>query len=121
MRSRAGVGMTPPKVPGTPYPWSSVMIRRMLGAPLGGTMRGGHHTFDPSRVSLITPPNGGGGAGSCFGLTVVVALGEPETPLTCWAGAGSATNSAVATVAASMPELGFRMFVLNSMLYLPIN
>src|SRR5512137_287226 len=40
IRSRAGVGMTPPKVLGTPNPASSVIMSRTLGAPLGGTMRG---------------------------------------------------------------------------------
>src|SRR5271166_1676275 len=58
------------------------MMSRMLGAPLGGTMRGGHQVFDPARVSLITPPNFGGGAGSCFPSMEIVALGEPNTPLT---------------------------------------
>src|ERR1700722_4408014 len=61
------------------------MMSRMLGAPLGGTMRGGHQVFDPSRVSLITPPNFGSGAGSRFPLTVVVELGKPGTPVICWA------------------------------------
>src|SRR5580704_3810173 len=58
------------------------MMSRMLGAPLGGTTRGGHQTVESLALSLITPPNGGGGAGSCFGLTVVVALGEPNSPVT---------------------------------------
>ncbi|MCY1243750.1 hypothetical protein D9M72_567810 [compost metagenome] len=40
-RSSAGVGITPPKVPATPYPASSVMIRRMFGAPFRGTICGG--------------------------------------------------------------------------------
>ena len=40
MRSIVGVGITPPKVLGTPKPESSVMISRMLGAFLGGTTRG---------------------------------------------------------------------------------
>ncbi len=40
-----GVGMTPPKVLGTPKPASSVMMSRTLGAPLGGTTRGAHHGF----------------------------------------------------------------------------
>ena len=35
-RSRAGVGITPPKVDGAQKPTSSVMISRMFGAPLGG-------------------------------------------------------------------------------------
>src|SRR5208282_65127 len=85
MRSRFGVGMTPPKVLGTPYPWSSVMMRRTLGAPLGGTTRGGHHGVESLASSLMTPPNFGGGAGSCFPSIVVVALGEPKSPVTCWA------------------------------------
>ena len=33
--------------------------------------------------SLITPPNFGSGGGSCFPSIVVVALGEPATPVTC--------------------------------------
>ena len=46
MRSIVGVGMTPPKVLGTPKPASSVMMSRTLGAPLGGTTRGAHQGFD---------------------------------------------------------------------------
>ena len=56
------------------------MISRMFGAPLGGTMRGGHHGFDCAALSLITPPNSGSGGGSCLPLIVVVAFGEPGTP-----------------------------------------
>src|SRR5262252_1331632 len=81
MRSMAGVGMTPPYVPGTPKPESSVMINRMLGACLGGTMRGAHHAFDCRALSLITPPNFGSGGGSCFPLIVVVASAEPGVPV----------------------------------------
>ncbi len=74
MRSMVGVGMTPPNVLGTPKPASSVMISRILGASFGGTIRGGHHSFDCIALSLITPAefrcrrrkllaaNGGGGA-----------------------------------------------------------
>jgi hypothetical protein len=36
---------------------------------------------------LITPPNFGSGGGSCLPLIVVVALGEPSTPVTCCADA----------------------------------
>src|SRR5277367_4612450 len=82
MRSRFGVGMTPPKVLGTPYPWSSVMMRRTLGAPFGGTTRGGHQGVESLATSLITPPNLGAGAGSCLPLTVVVASAEPSRPVT---------------------------------------
>src|SRR5262245_8266240 len=56
-----------------------------LGAPLGGTTRGAHHGLDCAAFSLITPPNFGSGAGSCFPSMVVVALGEPGTPVTCCA------------------------------------
>ncbi len=73
--------MTPPKVLGAPKPTSSVMIRSTLGAPLGGTTRGAHQGFDCAAFSLITPPNSGSGGGSCFPLMVVVALGEPATPV----------------------------------------
>src|ERR1019366_2475405 len=85
MRSSDGAGMTPPKVPGTPYPWSSVMMRSTLGAPLGGTTRGGHHGLESTALSLITPPNFIGGGGSCLPLSDMVASGEPDTPLICWA------------------------------------
>src|SRR5438034_2024500 len=83
MRSIAGVGMTPPNVLGTPKPESSVIISRMLGACLGGTMRGAHQGFDWSASFLITPPNFGSGGGSCFPLMVVVAPGVPGVPVVC--------------------------------------
>ena len=59
-----GVGMTPPNVLGMAKPASSVMISRKLGAPFGGTTRGGHQGLDSSASSLITPPNSGAGGGS---------------------------------------------------------
>ena len=83
MRSMAGVGMTPPKVLGAPKPWSSVMMSNTLGAPFGGTTRGAHQAVDSEAFSLITPPKAGGGGGSCFPSMVVVAPGEPGTPVTC--------------------------------------
>src|SRR5580765_380690 len=87
MRSIVGVGMTPPNVLGTPNPASSVMMSRTFGACLGGTIRGAHQYLDCRAPSLITPPNFGSGAGSCLPVTVVVALGEPGSPVvsTCWA------------------------------------
>jgi hypothetical protein len=77
-----GVGMTPPNVLGTPKPASSVMISRMLGAPLGGTTVGGHQGVECRASSLITPPNFGAGGGSWVPGIVVVALGEPSWPVT---------------------------------------
>src|SRR6516162_10036256 len=82
MRSRAGVGMTPPKVLGAPKPQSSVMMSSTLGAVLGGTTRGAHHAFDWAAFSLMTPPNFGSGGGSSLPEMVVVAPGEPGTPVT---------------------------------------
>ena len=61
------------------------MISSTLGAPFGGTTRGAHQAFDSEAFSLITPPNFGSGGGSCLPSRVVVALGEPSTPVTCWA------------------------------------
>ena len=81
MRSIDGVGITPPNVLGAPKPWSSVMMSSTLGAPFGGTMRGGHQGVDSEAFSLITPPNFGSGGGNCLPLMVVVALGEPGTPV----------------------------------------
>src|SRR5258708_7358709 len=103
MRSSAGVATPPPNVLGAPKPTSSVMISRILGAPLGGTTRGGHQGFDSDAFSLITPPNSGSGGGSCFPLRVVVAPGEPSSPVTCCAlqktgrSATATPQSAIAT------------------------
>src|SRR6185295_18309359 len=91
MRSSAGVGTTPPNVPGAPKPASSVMMSNTLGAPFGGTTRGAHQGFDSVAFSLITPPNFGSGGGSCFPSIVVVALGEPSSPVTSCATAGLAS------------------------------
>ena len=85
--------MTPPKVLGAPKPWSSVMISSTLGAPFGGTTRGAHQGVDSEAFSLITPPNFGSGGGSCFPLIVVVAPGEPGTPVVSWAKAKEAPNA----------------------------
>ena len=90
--------MTPPKVLGAEKPTSSVMINRTLGAALGGTTRGAHHAVDCAALSLMTPPNFGSGGGSCFPLMVVVALGEPGTPVVSWAKLDAATIvAAIAT------------------------
>jgi len=72
--SIVGVGMTPPKVLGTPKPASSVMISRMFGACSGGTTRGAHHAVDDGASSLISPPKAGIGAGNWPPGIVVVAI-----------------------------------------------
>src|SRR6185295_12118169 len=63
-----------------------------LGAPFGGTTRGGHHVFESLTSSLITPPNFGSGAGSWLPLIVVVALGAPKVPVVPCAAAGAAAS-----------------------------
>ena len=80
--------MTPPNVLGAPKPASSVMMSNTLGAPFGGTTRGGHQAFNSEASSLITPPNFGSGGGSCFPSIVVVAAGEPGRSVICCAKAG---------------------------------
>ena len=102
-----GVGITPPKVLGTPKPASSVMISSTLGAPFGGTTRGAHQGLDCSASFLITPPNFGSGAGNCLLLMVVVALGEPGTPVICWAMDGTAASRTAAMNDRVVPRKGF--------------
>src|SRR5579863_8712816 len=111
MRSMVGVGMTPPKVLGAPKPWSSVMMSSTLGAPFGGTTRGGHQGFDSDAFSLITPPNAGSGGGSCLPGIVVVASGEPGTPVTCWADVETQPKARSAAAAAKALE---RIFIFPS-------
>src|SRR6059036_2436039 len=77
------------------------MMRRMLGAPLGGTIRGGQYGLESVAASLITPPNGSGGGGICFPSMVTVASGEPGVPLICWVQAECPT---VMTAAARIPH-----------------
>src|SRR4029077_6102436 len=97
MRSIAGVGITPPNVPGAPNPQSSGMMSSTLGAPLGGTTRGGHQGVDSEAFSLITPPNFGSGGGNCLPSMVVVAPGEPGVPVVwIWAWAEIAVIIATA-------------------------
>src|SRR5262249_3834618 len=77
------------------------MMSRILGAPLGGTTRGGHQGFESSALSLITPPNFGAGGGNCFPSIVVVALGKPGVPVV-WICA-LAEGAAGMTTAANIP------------------
>src|SRR5512136_599611 len=110
MRSIAGVGTTPPNVPGAPKPASSVMISSTLGAPFGGTTRGAHQAFDSEAFSLITPPNLGSGGGSCLPLIVVVAPGEPGVPVICWPMAVAAQAAVKATPIVVPTALNFITF-----------
>src|SRR5271156_2176098 len=74
------------------------MMSRTLGAPLGGTTRGGHQGVESLALSLMTPPNFGGGGGSCLPSSEVVELGEPGTPLNCCAAPLGAAMKRMATV-----------------------
>src|ERR1044072_1681944 len=78
------------------------MMRRMLGALLGGTTVGGHHDLESVAVSLITPPNFGSGGGSCFPSMVVVAPGGPGVPVVCTCARAEGTTAT--TAAASIPR-----------------
>src|SRR5262249_20515701 len=102
MRFSAGVGTTPPNVLGAPNPQSSVMMSSTLGAPFGGATVGGHHAFDSEAFSLITPPNSGSGGGSCFPSMLMVALGDPGTPVTVWARHDTAARRNAAANGAAM-------------------
>src|SRR5271169_6934215 len=90
------------------------MMSSTLGAPLGGTMRGGHQVFEFLALSLITPPNFGGGGGSCFPSIVVVALGEPNSPVTCCAEATLQNVRKLET--AKAPLASFQPFAPKSIL-----
>src|SRR5512140_918851 len=61
------------------------MMSSTLGAPWRGATDGGHQGVESLASSLMTPPNLGGGGGSCLPSMVTVALGEPGVPVTCWA------------------------------------
>src|SRR6202035_3179792 len=63
IRSKVGVGMTPPQVEGALKPTSSVMMKRMFGAPFGGTTRAGQAGFDCRAFRLISPWIGASGGG----------------------------------------------------------
>src|SRR5262252_2986774 len=87
------------------------MMSSTLGAPVGGTTRGGHHGVDSEALSLITPPNFGSGGGSCLPSSVVVAVGEPGVPVICCARtvAGTSIESAQPTTSAfAVIEVVFR-------------
>src|SRR5271170_229666 len=58
------------------------MISSTLGAPSGGTTRGGHQVVESVAFSLITPPNGGGADGRQRPSMMTVALGLPGVPWT---------------------------------------
>src|SRR5260370_8365956 len=85
----------------------------MVGWPLGSTTRGGHHGVESLALSLIAPPNFGGGAGSCFPSTVVVALGEPGTPVAC-----CAATDVTASMAASKNTANAATIALCTVLFI---
>src|SRR5262245_28229135 len=92
-RSRAGVGMTPPNVLVTPNPESSVMISSTFGAPFFGITFAGQKGLESTAMRSILPPNLGGGGGIWFPGMVVVALGDPGTPVVSMPLAGASDLS----------------------------
>ena len=96
-------GITPLKVDGAENPTSSVMIRRMFGAPLGSTTRAGQYGFDSTAFGLISPRKGCGGFGKYRPSMVVVAPGEPGAPLVSWACALKAVSTASKSAATIAP------------------
>src|SRR5450631_2113646 len=93
------------------------MMSSTLGAPLGGTMRGGHQGLESSALSLITPPNFGGGGGSWLPLIVVVALGSPSTPVTVCAVTGAVAMMATSSNAATSlvtPDFSASRFIVSA-------
>src|SRR5262245_56965313 len=87
MRSRAGVGMTPPKVEGAPKPTSSVRISRMFGAPSGGVICGGQADVLSMAFGMIVPLNGRVGSGRTRLSGNSTAVGAPGAPRICCADA----------------------------------
>jgi hypothetical protein len=71
---------------------------------LGGTTVGGHHGFDSEAFSSMMPPNFGSGGGSCLPSMVVVALGEPRTPVVWMVSAALQTPIAKAVRRKLMPK-----------------
>ncbi len=102
MRSSAGVGMTPPKVEGAAKPTSSVMMRRMFGAPFGGTTRAGQAGVDWAALSSIWPWNRCGGGGSTWPSIVVVALGAPAAPVVWGTSIGGAPICGVPDISCAL-------------------
>src|SRR5215471_14319982 len=85
------------------------MIRRMLGAPFGGTTCGGQYGFDWLACRLISPPNFGGGGGRYFPSMVVVALGEPGVPVVCCASTGTQIKASKVAMEQARTKLLLRM------------
>jgi hypothetical protein len=61
------------------------MISSTFGAPLRGSTRGGQYGFDCAALRSILPSNFDGGTGICSPLMATEELGEPGTPVVCWA------------------------------------
>ena len=66
----------------------------------------------------MTPPKGGLGGGSCLPSIVVVAVGEPRTPVTCWAKPPEAPN-ARATADMAIAKICWTGFIQYHSLRLP--
>src|SRR5271154_6477546 len=92
------------------------MMSSTLGAPLGGTTRGGHQGVESLASSLMTPPNFGGGGGSCLPSIEVVALGAPSVPVTCCAPAREEAVSPRTARSAAITRSLLLSHIMNSLL-----
>lgn len=73
-------------------------------------MRGAHHGFELSASLVMEPPKLGSGAGNCLPSIVVVAPGEPSTPVTCCAYTVPAAKATVAAAVAN--EIHLEKFII---------
>jgi hypothetical protein len=96
------------------------MINSTLGAPFGGTTWAGQYGLESVAFMLITPPKAGGGGGRYFPSMLVVALGEPGTPVVCWAIPGIAAKEKNNPASASSGRMGSWVIPLKIFMLPPV-
>src|SRR5438094_7780934 len=116
--SMFGVGIVPPKVLSEPEPASSSRMSSTLGAPLGGTTRGGHQGFDSAAVCLISPPKFGGTGGRALDVSDSVNAGDPGFAGPAWPLTGTCAKTATSTAAAT-PATTTERTILRFMIFTP--
>ena len=95
----------------------------MLGAPLGGTTRGGHHGFELEALMSISPPNFGGWVGRTLESSDSVAEVDPGVPVTSCALAGNTpgkeNRQANEAVSSLCVKLVLALFIISSLELMP--
>src|SRR5216110_2047620 len=89
-----------------------------LGAPLGGTTRGGHQGFDSAAVCLISPPKFGGTGGRALDVSDSVNAGDPGFAGPAWPLTGTCAKTATSTAAAT-PATTTERTILRFMIFTP--